>query len=87
MANLNLGLVYFQEKNIQESIKYLTNTLRINSENLLAKYHLALINLIKKEYSKAEKQFKEILLKEPKNINVLNNVGICYSKQMILKSN
>ena len=82
MANLNLGLVYFQEKNIKESIRYLTNALKINNENLLAKYHLALINLFKKEYSKAENQFKEILLKEPKNINVLNNVGICYSKQM-----
>ena len=44
-ANLNLGLIYFDNKDFQNSIKYLKKTFEVNSKNLVAIYHLGLTNL------------------------------------------
>ena len=81
MANINLVIFFFQEKNFDKTSYYLEQTLIINKENILAKYHLGMIDLFKKKYENAEKTFNQILLRDPKNINVLNNLGICYLKQ------
>ena len=41
--------------------------------------------MMNKEYEKAKKKFEDILLKEPKNLSALNNLGICYLKEINFK--
>ena len=78
-------MFFFQDKDVKKTIDYLNKTLNINQENLLAKYHLGLIEMMNKEYEKAKKKFEDILLKEPKNLSALNNLGICYLKEINFK--
>ena len=80
-ANLNLGLIYFDNKDFQNSIKYLKKTFEVNSKNLVAIYHLGLTNLILKNFFEAEKYFNKVLELNDSDQNALLNLGIIYNQK------
>ena len=49
---MNLGLIYYEEKNYEKSIFYFNKTLSKNPNNKIAHYHKGLINFKKKDYEK-----------------------------------
>ena len=80
-ANLNLGLIYFDNKDFQNSIKYLNKTFDVNNKNLVAIYHIGLINLLIKNLGEAEKYFNKVLELNGSDQNALLNLGIIYNQK------
>ena len=80
-ANLNLGLIYFDNKDFQNSIKYLNKAFEINNKNLVVIYHLGLINLLIKNLEEAEKYFNKVLELNDSDQNALLNLGIIYNQK------
>ena len=77
-ANLNLALVYFKEKNYDESIIYLNKVILINKNNLNAYYHKGLAYFYLKDFNKAISYFKICININNNHIHSYLNLGHCY---------
>lgn len=71
-----LALCYYETKNHLEAAKYYMKALEINKDNFYAKYNLANIYLLKKDYKKAYEYLIELERAEPENLDIKKNIKL-----------
>jgi len=78
-ANFILGTLYGKYKNdIQKSIFYLENAIRLDPTNIDSYNNLGVIYCMSQQYSKAVEIFEILYKKAPTNINVIRNLSKVY---------
>jgi len=75
------GMYYILDKRNQQALQHFLNAVELDPNFLEAKYNLAYLNQIQKEFKKAKALYKEILEVNAKEIKSLNNLAWIYIEE------
>ena len=75
IANIELGIIYLKNKNLDNALKYLNKAYELNPKNILCLTALGNVYQEKKDYELAEKYLKESYDIDKKNIATLSSYG------------
>jgi tetratricopeptide (TPR) repeat protein len=74
-------MYYILDKRNQQALQHFLNAVELDPNFLEAKYNLAYLNQIQKEFKKAKALYKEILEVNAKEIKSLNNLAWIYIEE------
>ncbi len=81
LAYGNLGLVYFQKKDIKKAISYLSTAISIDPGNLEARVNLALALVETNRIEEAASHIAKALRQNPKSTLTFHALGVYYTKK------
>ena len=79
-THLNLGVCYFNQKNIEEAMHELEAAHSIDSDCSAILYNQARIFMEVKEYQRALEKFSRCIRQKPEDIDCMTNIVRCYIK-------
>lgn len=82
---VNLGNIFFLEKNYQKAKEYYLNSLSHNTKNHKIYYNLAMVFLYEENLQKAKEYFEKAIDLNPKYLNAYINLGVTNKKLDLLE--
>lgn len=81
---INLGNIFFQEKNYEVARKYYDEALKINDENEKTYFNIAMVYLYEKDLQNSKETFEKALTLNENYLNAYINLGIVNKKLELL---